>query len=368
MKESEEKGEENKGKDLDFPIKETKYQQVVEEMKQLIPFLIDEMKSCPSDDLYFNLIETVDFYSLKRNFKFKSKKSKVNIDNSVIKFIEQFISNLSVFDSFISLPAPSINSIPIETISNKGNVFKPPKIFDINGDEGLLNLNIKNQENFLFLYDNINELDLFMQNNYNNFNNDLACFCIGIDVNFFETKKWLKNNGFINNNNSCFYFYFLHKDKDKEKGKENNTNIKLNNLPRIVHIDNNNIIKVDKSVKDLQNFEVMDLINKDKNKNNFKEEEEKKSNFIFLENDNKRKIIKAINIYLKEAGLNEVHFYAVNKISIDKNGIKKNKCYPAFYGETNRTGKNMVDNLVDTLNQQELFKDVQNKVNYKYTK
>ena len=367
MKESEEKGEANKGKDLDFPIKETKYQQVVEEVKQLIPFLIEEMKSCPSDDLYFSLIETVDFYSLKRNFKFKSKQTKACFDNSVIKFIEQFISNLSVLDSFISLPDPSINSIPIETISNKGNIFKPPKIFDINGDEGLLNLNIKNQENFLFIYDNINELDLFMQNNNINSNSDFTCFCIGIDVNFFETKKWLKNNGFINNKNSCFYFYFLH--KDKEKGKENNTNIKLNNLPRIVHIDNNNIIKVDKSVKDLQKFEVIDLIYKDKNKNkdNFKEEE-KNSNFVFLENDNKRKIIKAINIYLKEAGLNEVHFYAVNKICIDKNGIKKNKCYPAFYGETNKVGKNMVDNLVDTLNQQELFKGVQNKVNYKYTK
>ena len=128
------------------------------------------------------------------------------------------------------------------------------------------------------------------------------------------------------------------------------------------------IIKVDKSVKDLQNFEVMDLINKDKNNNKDNSGEEKKSNYIFLENDNKRKIIKAINIYLKEAGLNEVHFYAVNKICIDKNGIKENKCYPSFYGETNRLGKNMVDNLVDTLNQQELFKDVQNKVNYKHKK
>ena len=331
-------------------------------MKQLIPFLIDEMKSCPQDDLYFNLTETVDFYSLKRNFKFKSKKSKTSMDNSMIEFIEQFISNLSVFDSFISLPAPSKNSFSIETMNNKGNVFKPPKIFDINGDEGLLNTNNrKNQEIFLFLYDNINEFDLFMQNNYNN--SDSTCFCIGIDVNFFETKKWLKDNGFINNNN-CFYFCFLHKDKYKE----NNTNIRLNNLPRIVHIDNN-IIKVDKSIKDLQNFEVKDLIKKyrDKNKDNI-EEEKKKSNFIFLENDNKRKIIKAVNIYLKEAGLNEVHFYVVNKISIDKNGIKKNKCYPAFYGEANRVGKNMVDNLVDTLSQQELFKDVQNKVSYKHTK
>ena len=36
---------------LDFPNQETKYQQTVEEMKQLIPFLQEEMKTCPVDDL-----------------------------------------------------------------------------------------------------------------------------------------------------------------------------------------------------------------------------------------------------------------------------------------------------------------------------
>ena len=41
-------------------------------MKQLIPFIREEMKSCPSENFIFNLIETVDFYSLKRYFKFKS--------------------------------------------------------------------------------------------------------------------------------------------------------------------------------------------------------------------------------------------------------------------------------------------------------
>ena len=99
------------------------------------------------------------------------------------------------------------------------------------------------------------------------------------------------------------------------------------------------------------------------NKNNINNKNEE-SNYIFLENDNKRKIIKAINIYLKTAGLNEVHFYVINKISIGKNGIRKIRCNPAFYGEKNKSGKNMVDNLVKTLNKQDLFRDVQNKINY----
>lgn len=50
---------------VDFPIEESKYQQNVEEMKQLIPFIKEEMKSCPNDELTFDLIETVDFYTLK---------------------------------------------------------------------------------------------------------------------------------------------------------------------------------------------------------------------------------------------------------------------------------------------------------------
>ena len=60
--------EEVKSNSSDFPNEETKYQLIVEEMKQLIPFLKEEMKSCPTQDLVFTLIETVDFYTLKRFF------------------------------------------------------------------------------------------------------------------------------------------------------------------------------------------------------------------------------------------------------------------------------------------------------------
>ena len=89
MKEKEEKNE--KESIRDFPNQETKYQQVVEEMKQLISFLQDEMKNCPSDDLVFTLVETVDFYSLKRNFKFKLKsKNQISNDNSLNIFKENY--------------------------------------------------------------------------------------------------------------------------------------------------------------------------------------------------------------------------------------------------------------------------------------
>jgi len=179
---------------------------------------------------------------------------------------------------------------------------------------------------------------------------------------FFRNKKWIKNNKLLNKNN--FYFYFVSSGLNSSIVSENTTNLKYYNLPRIVVIGSDNIIHEDKYIRNIQSFDInRDLMN-NTNKNN-KSEDGQQSNFVILENDNKRKIIKAINIYIKSAGLKDVHFYVKSKVSIDKNGIKKIKCYPAFYGETTRSGKKMVDYLVKTLNEQELFKDVQNKVIFK---
>ena len=118
----------------DFPNQETRYQQVLEEMKQLVLFLEDEMKRCPSDDLTFSLTETVDFYSLKRYFKFKSKSH--NDNNLLKKFKDSFLSGLSMFDSFVVIPIN--DSYNIESSNNKGNKFISPKVFDINGDDGYI--------------------------------------------------------------------------------------------------------------------------------------------------------------------------------------------------------------------------------------
>ena len=82
-----------------------------------------------------------------------------------------------------------------------------------------------------------------------------------------------------------------------------------------------------------------------------------------MDNDNKRKVIKAINIYVNEIGLKGVHFYIKSKISIDRKGITKTRCYPIFYGDTNKEGKDLIDALIRSLEGQELFHDIQNKVN-----
>jgi hypothetical protein len=340
--------EKNNMKSMDFPNQEIKYQQVVEEMKQLIPCLSDEMKSCPTEDLSFSLMETVDFYSLKRNFKFKSKFS--NNDDITKEFKKKFLTNLSMFDTFIVVPTDNKNSLFIEAKSNKGNKFISPKVYDINGDEGFIPS--VSEEIYLFLYDNIGDLNLFTKKNQNV---NLTCFCLGINMNFFETKKWIKNNGLLEKNNFSFYFITSKSAKD--------TNLKYYNLPRKVIINSDNEILEDKNIKNLSDFDLTK-----KSMNNFNDintnDIRGDTSFIFLENDNKRKIVKAINIYLKSADLKDVHFYVKSKISINKNGIKKSRCYPAFYGEATISEKGMIDNLANTLNSQELFNDVQNKVNF----
>ena len=333
----------------DFPNEETKYQLIVEEMKQLIPFLKEEMKSCPSQDFVFNLIETVDFYALKRFFNLKINTSPNN--KSLSQFKETLLANISNLDSFIHIPKK--NSFALDASNNKGSQFKSPKVYNTEGDESIIDFG--SGESILFLYDNTNDLNLFLEKNPNM---KMACFCLGVNINFFEQKKNLKIHGYLNRNN--LYFYFM----EFEKTNSNNT-LKLNNLPRALLVDSDNIIREDKYIKNIYNFNLEnDLINHYENKESQNEEQKKiDSNFVLLENENKRKIIKAMNIYLTNAGLNDVHFYVKSKISIDKKGIKKARCYPIFYGDSTKVGKELVDCLIKEINGQELFQNCQNRVN-----
>ena len=335
----------------DFPNEETKYQQNVEEMKQLIPFLKEEMKSCPNQDLVFTLIETVDFYTLKKIFKLKSNSNSSN-NNSLSQFKETLLTNISNLDSFIVIPRK--NSFALDASNNKGNQFKSPKVYNIEGDESVIDFG--SEESLLFLYDNANDLNLFLDKNQNLKN---ACFCLGVNLNFFELKKNIKNHGYLNRNN--LYFYFTDLDTNKSN---TNTNLKLINLPRILYVDSDNVIQQDKVLKSLHYFNLeKDLFSNYQKHSNSNDDSKIDSNFILLENENKRKIIKAMNIYIREAGLNDVHFYVKSKISIDKKGIKKTRCYPVFYGDTTKVGKELVDTLINELNGQELFHNIQNKVN-----
>lgn len=335
---------------LGFPNEEVKYQQKMEEMKQLVPYLKEEMKSCPVDDYIFTLIETIDFYSLKRYFKLKSNSTSLK-DPNLSKFKESLLTNISSLDSFIVIPKK--NSFDLNAVKNIGNEFKSPPVYNIRGDED--NINIEGEEKILFIYANMNNLNIFLEKNKNS---DRKIICLGINPDFFEQKKILKKNGFLNKNN--FQFFFIRSEKDGPS-----LEINLNNLPRLLFIGADNIISQDKTIKDINYIDLEKLISNSNEDKKFQNEERRKkdSNFILLDNENKRSVIKAINIYVNEIGLKNVHFYVKSKINIDNKGITKTRCYPIFYGDASKEGKELIDMLIKALDGQELFHDMQNKVN-----
>ena len=339
--------EETTNQNMDFPNEEIKYQQSMEEMKQLVPYLKEEMKFCPTENLIFTLIETVDFYSLKRFFKLKSNSDSEH-ESVLAQFKESLLTNISLLDSFIVIPRK--DSLNFDTVKNKGNAFKSPLVYNIEGDE--VNIDIENEEKILFIYNNISDLNLFLEKNKNS---EKKIICLGVNPNFFEQKKILKKNGYLNKNNLKFFFF----DNENQ-----NTELIMNNLPRLIKIEANNIISEDKSIKN-NNFEIEKIIENKKEDANKKNDEYRKkdSNFILLSNEHKRKIIKGINIYLNEIGLKDVHFYVKSKISIDKKGITKTRCYPIFYGDSTKEGNDLINVLIKSLEAQDLFHDIQNNVN-----
>ena len=339
--------EETTNQNMDFPNEEIKYQQSMEEMKQLVPYLKEEMKFCPTENLIFTLIETVDFYSLKRFFKLKSNSDSEH-ESVLAQFKESLLTNISLLDSFIVIPRK--DSLNFDTVKNKGNVFKSPLVYNIEGDE--VNIDIENEEKILFIYNNISDLNIFLEKNKNS---EKKIICLGVNPNFFEQKKILKKNGYLNKNNLKFFFF---------NNENQNTELIMNNLPRLIKIEANNIISEDKSIKN-NNFEIEKIIENKKEDANKKNDEYRKkdSNFILLTNEHKRKIIKGINIYLNEIGLKDVHFYVKSKISIDKKGITKTRCYPIFYGDSTKEGNDLINVLIKSLEAQDLFHDIQNNVN-----
>ena len=333
------------------PIKEKIYTQSLEEMKSLVPFLKDQMSSCPKDDITFILYEKVDYYSLTRNFTLKSK-TEQNNNNAINTFKENLLTEIASHDSFISIP-PS-KAFEIEVKSNKGTQFKPPKVYDINGEDA--NIISSSGMILLFFYDNLTDLKIFIAGHKNT---TQKLLCIAINVYLFEAKKWIKNSGLLNNHK--FFFYFT---EISPESSDSATNIKLNNLPRVAII-NNGLIDEDKSIKNINTFDIIrDLINNIGQEEYSPEVQAKIDKFVYMENENKRKVVKSMNIYLKKNGFNDVNFYVKSKISLDKRGIKKVRCYPILYGEANISAKSMLDNLVTTLNGQHLFYDIQCKVKY----
>ena len=306
----------------ELPIKEKKYNQTIEDLNKVITLLKNEMNQCPSEDITFNLVEVIDQYSLIRTFKLKSN-SKINNINSLNTFKESILTNISTLGTFIIIPKE--NPIDIEIKTDKENKFIPDKIYNINGDE-IDPSNFFGKQSIIFYYDNLVDLTSFITRN-KNINHMI--YCIGINMNFFSTKKSIKNNGLYVN--KMFNFCFI---EVPAKDSKSPTNLKINNLPRISAIGADGLIYEDKPIKNISDFDIQkDFVNKIGQKENENEELAKNEKFLNLENEIKKKTVKSINKYLKKNGLNNASFYVKSKICIDKKGIRKTRCYPVLYGE-----------------------------------
>jgi hypothetical protein len=64
---------------------------------------------------------------------------------------------------------------------------------------------IMDKECIIFLYYNINEFSLFISRNKNS---STIAYCVSINLNFFEIKKWIKNNRLLNNKFLKLFFCF----------------------------------------------------------------------------------------------------------------------------------------------------------------
>ena len=64
-------------------------------------------------------------------------------------------------------------------------------------------MEIGSGDSVVFLYDNIGDLNAFLDKNKNM---SMACFCLGVNLNFFEIKKNIKTNGYLDRDNLYFYF------------------------------------------------------------------------------------------------------------------------------------------------------------------
>lgn len=350
--------EESNGPYSNFPIKAEKYQQTMEEMKKLIPFVKEEMKACPNSNIVFSLLEHVNFYSMKRSFELKSNSSYDNSNLALKKFKDSLIANISLLDSFVAVPANSRFKIGTKSI---GNFLDSPLVFDLKGDETRLTAQT---DTIIYIYKSENDLELFMSL-LRDVNIDLAF--LAVDMNFFKHKKWLKAHNYFGRGDK-FYFIKLPANLDTpllgETGRP--ANLKFTKLPRAVFVNSINTIINDKPIENFYSFDIQEDLLKEPEYPSLSEENDLNNNFILLDNAAKKKVVKAINLHIKNnIGLEEVHFYVKSKINIDRNGIIKTKCSPAFYGEAKESDINMIENFIGVLNKQGLFHNIQDKVIFK---
>jgi chloramphenicol O-acetyltransferase len=208
-----------------LPDIESSYSKDLEDLDNLIETISNQMKDSPNNNIISSIKEKVNLKGIKRDIEIKGQIPEKYNEN-IEQFKDDILSTITSTKSFFALDDKK--TWQIENTFGNGNKFECPEVFDINGDESIIDLN--GNDGILFIYENPEDFD-YLQKNINKIN--IYCICNTDD--FFERRKYLINNGLLNQ----FPHFFIEPDSNSFKGLK---------LPRMIIINDNGVVYENKPI------------------------------------------------------------------------------------------------------------------------
>ena len=321
-----------------IPDVETSYTKNIENMPELINIISEQLNQSPNQSISIILNEKVNIDGIKRDIEINGQIPK-KFENSVLNFKDDLFSTLTSTKSFYDINDEKCWKI--ENLPGKGNKFESPKVYDINGNESIINLNGNNYDG-VFIYDDEKDFELF-KNNIKNLN--IICICK--TNSFFQRKKKLINEGCLNQ----YPHYFVN-------GK--NEDFKNLDLPKIIIVNERGIVylnyKLDKEkIKDFENNIIYSNDGKSENLNEW---------LFNGDNEQKLNVVRKINLYLRNKGYNNVNFSLNSKSIIQKNNNIIRETVPTFTGVVPMNMKEDYEKIIREISRDLQFENSLNNVKY----
>ena len=319
-----------------LPDIESSYSKDIEDLNNLTETISNQMKDSPNNNIITSIKEKVNLKGIKRDIEIKGQiPDKYN--ENIEQFKDDILSTITSTKSFYALDDKK--TWKIENTFGNGNKFESPEVFDINGDE--CSIDLYGNDGVLFIYENPEDFE-FLKNNIHKIN--VYCVCKTDD--FFERRKYLINNGLLNQ----FPHFFIEPDSNSFKGLK---------LPRMIIINDNGVVYENKPITHEKISKFENKLLYENNDNN------EKNNYWFFIADNQSKIdiIRIINQQLTNSGFNKVYFSVDSFVDISKNNVKC-KSIPIFEGLVPIILKKDFEKFLSILLKDTKFENVKNNIIY----
>ena len=320
------------------PDIETSYSKDIENLPEIIKLISDQINQSPNQSISAILTEIININGIKRNIEINGQVPK-KYEDSLTNFKDDLFSSLTSTKSFFDLNDDKCWKI--ENLPGKGNKYESPKVYDINGNENIINLN-GNDYDGIFIYEDEKDFEIFKDNV-----KKLNFICICKTNSFFQRKKKLINEGCLNQ----YPHYFVNGKNEYFKNLE---------LPRIIIVNEGGIVysnsKIDKN-------QIIDFENNILYSNN---EPKKNINDWLFNGDNvsKLNLVRKINLHLRNKGFNNVNFSIHSKSVIQNGNNILIESIPVFSGVINKNSKNDYEKLILDINRDLQFENTLNEVSY----